>query len=164
MPSTKRQRELARRRAERQAARRAEMRQRRRSRRLTVAGVSAAVLLIVGGAFALTKVVGGKDKVTTPPTASPSASAAATKPACGATAPAPAKKQTFAKAPKLTIDTKKTYTATLKTSCALVSFDMLAAKAPQTVNSFVFLAGKHYFDGTFCHRMTTSGIFVLQCG
>jgi peptidyl-prolyl cis-trans isomerase B (cyclophilin B) len=32
------------------------------------------------------------------------------------------------------------------------------------VNSFVFLAVKKYFNKTHCHRLTTSGIFVLQCG
>jgi peptidyl-prolyl cis-trans isomerase B (cyclophilin B) len=32
------------------------------------------------------------------------------------------------------------------------------------VNSFVSLAAQSYFSGTHCHRLTTSGIFVLQCG
>jgi peptidyl-prolyl cis-trans isomerase B (cyclophilin B) len=32
------------------------------------------------------------------------------------------------------------------------------------VNSFVYLAGQRYFNNTDCHRLTTSGIFVLQCG
>jgi peptidyl-prolyl cis-trans isomerase B (cyclophilin B) len=27
-----------------------------------------------------------------------------------------------------------------------------------------FLANAKYFDQTLCHRLTTSGIFVLQCG
>jgi len=39
-----------------------------------------------------------------------------------------------------------------------------AAKAPCTVNSFLSLAEQGYFDGTTCHRLTTDGIFVLQCG
>ena len=39
-----------------------------------------------------------------------------------------------------------------------------AASAPCTVGSFVSLAQQDYFDGTPCHRLTTSGIFVLQCG
>jgi peptidyl-prolyl cis-trans isomerase B (cyclophilin B) len=38
------------------------------------------------------------------------------------------------------------------------------AKAPVTVNSFAFLAGKDYFDNSPCHRLTTQGIYVLQCG
>ena len=32
------------------------------------------------------------------------------------------------------------------------------------MNSFVYLAARKYFDGTHCHRLTTSWIFVLQCG
>ncbi len=35
---------------------------------------------------------------------------------------------------------------------------------PCTVNSFLSLADQGYFDDTACHRMTTAGIFVLQCG
>lgn len=35
---------------------------------------------------------------------------------------------------------------------------------PCTVNSFVSLAQQHYFDYTRCHRLTTTGIYVLQCG
>jgi peptidyl-prolyl cis-trans isomerase B (cyclophilin B) len=38
------------------------------------------------------------------------------------------------------------------------------AKTPCTVNSFVSLAEQGYFDDVPCHRMTTAGIFVLQCG
>ena len=40
----------------------------------------------------------------------------------------------------------------------------LDPKAPCTAHSFAFLAGKKYFDGSSCHRLTTEGIFVLQCG
>jgi peptidyl-prolyl cis-trans isomerase B (cyclophilin B) len=36
--------------------------------------------------------------------------------------------------------------------------------APCTVNSFTSLADQGYFDDTPCHRLTTAGIFVLQCG
>jgi peptidyl-prolyl cis-trans isomerase B (cyclophilin B) len=39
-----------------------------------------------------------------------------------------------------------------------------ADRAPCTVGSFVSLAEQGYFDGTTCHRLTTQGIFVLQCG
>lgn len=37
-------------------------------------------------------------------------------------------------------------------------------QAPCTVNSFVSLASQGFFANTHCHRLTTSGIFVLQCG
>jgi peptidyl-prolyl cis-trans isomerase B (cyclophilin B) len=36
--------------------------------------------------------------------------------------------------------------------------------APLTVNAIAALAQKNYFDKTICHRLTTEGIFVLQCG
>ena len=39
-----------------------------------------------------------------------------------------------------------------------------AAAAPCTVNSFASLAEQDYFADTPCHRLTTQGIFVLQCG
>jgi eukaryotic-like serine/threonine-protein kinase len=38
-------------------------------------------------------------------------------------------------------------------------------ESPCTVNSFVSLAQQRFFDGTQCHRLTTSpGLSVLQCG
>ncbi len=38
-------------------------------------------------------------------------------------------------------------------------------ESPCTVNSFASLAGQKYFDGTTCHRLTTSpSLGVLQCG
>jgi peptidyl-prolyl cis-trans isomerase B (cyclophilin B) len=36
--------------------------------------------------------------------------------------------------------------------------------APETVGSMAFLADAGFFDGTTCHRLTTAGIYVLQCG
>jgi peptidyl-prolyl cis-trans isomerase B (cyclophilin B) len=66
--------------------------------------------------------------------------------------------------PPMTINQKANYTATLETNCGTITAQLDAAKAPQTVNSFVFLAGQQFFDHTHCHRLTTEGIFVLQCG
>jgi cyclophilin family peptidyl-prolyl cis-trans isomerase len=43
--------------------------------------------------------------------------------------------------------------------------DLLNSKATCTVNSFVYLAAKKYFNNTTCHRLTAaSSLFVLQCG
>nr|WP_246461943.1 peptidylprolyl isomerase [Nocardia transvalensis] len=66
--------------------------------------------------------------------------------------------------PGMTIDAGFPYTATLQTNCGAVTLDLEASKAPHTVNSFAFLSGEQYFDHTRCHRLTTDGIFVLQCG
>ena len=53
---------------------------------------------------------------------------------------------------------------TLSTSVGDLSMTLDAETAPCTVNSFLSLAEQGYFDGTACHRLTTEGIFVLQCG
>ncbi|QBR91224.1 peptidylprolyl isomerase [Nocardioides euryhalodurans] len=53
---------------------------------------------------------------------------------------------------------------TLTTSVGEIGATLDAEAAPCTVNSFTSLAGQGYFDGTTCHRLTTAGIFVLQCG
>lgn len=45
-----------------------------------------------------------------------------------------------------------------------LTLELDGAAAPQAVASFVTLAADGYFDGTGCHRLTTAGIFVLQCG
>jgi peptidyl-prolyl cis-trans isomerase B (cyclophilin B) len=54
--------------------------------------------------------------------------------------------------------------ATIATNRGTVQVTLEADKAPCTVNSFLSLADQGYFDGTSCHRLTTAGIYVLQCG
>jgi cyclophilin family peptidyl-prolyl cis-trans isomerase len=60
------------------------------------------------------------------------------------------------------IDTTKTYTATMVTSHGTMEFLLDAAGAPETVNSFVYLARWHYYDGIVLHRIIPG--FVLQGG
>ena len=57
-----------------------------------------------------------------------------------------------------------TVDATMATSAGDIGLELDAATAPCTVNSFLSLADQGYFDDTSCHRLTTAGIFVLQCG
>ncbi len=57
-----------------------------------------------------------------------------------------------------------TVTYVLAMTAGKVTITLDRAKAPCTVNSFVSLADQGYFDGTRCHRLADSGIFVLQCG
>jgi cyclophilin family peptidyl-prolyl cis-trans isomerase len=61
------------------------------------------------------------------------------------------------------IDARKTYTAVMKTSCGTISIQLDAKNAPETVNSFVFLAQHHFFDGQYFTRLDTS-IDVVQGG
>lgn len=57
-----------------------------------------------------------------------------------------------------------TLTATLQTTCGPVEIELTGSAAPQTVSSFVFLAEQGYWNDSPCHRVTTDGIYVLQCG
>jgi peptidylprolyl isomerase len=68
----------------------------------------------------------------------------------------------FDQEPPMVIDPNKRYTATMVTShgTLVISLDPLAA--PKTVNSFVFLARYHYYDGVIFHRIIPG--FVLQGG
>jgi peptidyl-prolyl cis-trans isomerase B (cyclophilin B) len=58
----------------------------------------------------------------------------------------------------------KTFIATVTTNCGDITMELDGTKAPQTVASFLSLAKSGYWDDSPCHRLTTSGIFVLQCG
>jgi cyclophilin family peptidyl-prolyl cis-trans isomerase len=71
-------------------------------------------------------------------------------------------RQKFDAAPPMIIDTTKTYTATMVTSHGTMEFLLDAAGAPETVNSFVYLARWHYYDGIVLHRIIPG--FVLQGG
>lgn len=55
-------------------------------------------------------------------------------------------------------------TATLEMAAGTVTITMNRASAPCAVHSFESLALQQYFDGTRCHQLVDSGIFVLQCG
>jgi peptidyl-prolyl cis-trans isomerase B (cyclophilin B) len=64
--------------------------------------------------------------------------------------------------PPMTIDTAKTYTATLETSRGPIVVDLFAKDAPKTVNNFVFLAREGFYDGTVFHRVIAD--FMVQGG
>jgi peptidyl-prolyl cis-trans isomerase B (cyclophilin B) len=61
-------------------------------------------------------------------------------------------------------DYQAAYQATIATNRGNIVINLANSKATCTVNSFVSLAKQSYFNNTNCHRLTTSGIFVLQCG
>jgi peptidylprolyl isomerase len=72
------------------------------------------------------------------------------------------KQQDFSSAPEVGIDPAKRYTATMSTSMGDMVIALDPIKAPTTVNSFVFLALHHYFDGIVFHRIING--FVCQGG
>ncbi|HLK44963.1 MAG TPA: peptidylprolyl isomerase [Acidimicrobiales bacterium] len=71
-------------------------------------------------------------------------------------------RQSFPSAPPMIIDADKRYTAEMRTSKGSITIALDPIGAPATVNSFVFLARWHYFDGIVFHRVIPG--FVLQGG
>ena len=62
------------------------------------------------------------------------------------------------------ISTEGTVTVTLDTTQGPIGMELDRSVAPCTVNVIEHLASEGYYDDTVCHRLTTSGIHVLQCG
>ncbi|MFG1806994.1 peptidylprolyl isomerase [Streptomyces sp. NPDC049040] len=165
-----RRRQLAREKFERQQSRRVDHHRKARRRNALIALVVAVVVAAGGTAWAVGAFDGSSKKKDDAAAAAPSASASATtaptqvpdpceKPAAGNPGTA-----SWKKAPAMAIDKGAKYTFTLQTTCGTIPIQLDAAKAPATVNSFKFLADKGFFDHTRCHRLTTTGIYVLQCG
>jgi cyclophilin family peptidyl-prolyl cis-trans isomerase len=150
----------------------AERRRRQRQRTRIVAGALAIGLIgLVVAVFAFRPTTETSATGTPSPSAGPG-SQTGTVPApelpknvaCDATVPeAASKPKPQFRAPPMTIDPSKTYTATIRTSCGTFVVDLLAESAPETVNSFVFLADHGFFDGTQIHRIDSS-LQIIQGG
>lgn len=54
--------------------------------------------------------------------------------------------------------------ATIDFGDARVEVELDRAAAPCTVHSFESLAAQGFYNGSSCHRLSTQGIFILQCG
>ncbi len=66
------------------------------------------------------------------------------------------------KKPTIEIDVKKGYSAILHTSEGDVEIELYAKATPLTVNNFVTLARKGFYDGTIFHRIIKE--FMIQGG
>lgn len=95
------------------------------------------------------------DTAATEPTAAPADTAPT------AAAPATTGKQ-YAAAPPMTIDVTKNYTATIVTPRGDIVVKLRPDLAPETVNSFVFLAKDGFYDGVTFHRVIQD--FMAQGG
>jgi peptidyl-prolyl cis-trans isomerase B (cyclophilin B) len=149
----------------------------RQIRKRMVTGISGLAVL---GLIAVLLVVflpgGGAKKASASATKSPkaSASASASATASAATVAEPAHHCTYTKVstaaprkvslPPATPDYAANYTATFNTNLGPITVSLLNSKATCTVNSFIHLAQAGYFNDTQCHRLLTTGIYVLQCG
>jgi cyclophilin family peptidyl-prolyl cis-trans isomerase len=70
--------------------------------------------------------------------------------------------KTYQGPPPMAIDATKAYTATIHTDLGDIVVELLADKAPRTVNNFVVLARDGYYDGVTFHRVIKG--FMAQGG
>jgi peptidyl-prolyl cis-trans isomerase B (cyclophilin B) len=157
-PSKNRQRALARAKMERQIARRAAAARRRRQLQGGIGAGLVVILVAVGliwtnGGFS--HLFSGKKKKNT----AASVCAWTPQPASGNT-----NIKDVGTPPTTGIATTGLATMTITTNLGVIEAQLDASKAPCAVESFVYLAGKQFFNDTKCHRLTTQGIYVLQCG
>ena len=159
MPTDKRARKRAARDAKMQAL--ARQRRRRAATRRTVT-----LVVVVGVAVGLYAVVSGGSS---PKKAASSAAAAqlladnaSQKAGCPSTPSGALTKPHWAKAPPMTIDTSKTYKATVKTDLGAFVITLDAVHAPLTVNNFVFLAQHGFYNCIIFHRVIPQ--FMDQTG
>jgi len=137
-------------------------------RRKRIAIFTAIAVVVVGGGSLAAALAFSSDNPPAKPAASASSSAAPSASASAAAKTGYTKSGTASKDVGVpTYDATaaaKPYTASIHTNHGDVVFTALTTKAPYTTFSFEYLAGKNYFNNTSCHRLVTSGIYVLQCG
>jgi peptidyl-prolyl cis-trans isomerase B (cyclophilin B) len=144
-----------------------EAQRRRQQRILAVVGSAVVVVLVVVGAFAyfLNR---GDDPAAPAAAPSPTPSAASSanaKNLCPpSTVKAPSSPKKFSAAPSPSEARGKKFTWAVNTTCGDLAISLDGDRAPQAVAAMVMLARAGFFDKTPCHRLVTSGIYVLQCG
>ncbi|GAA1842373.1 peptidylprolyl isomerase [Agromyces salentinus] len=127
--------------------------QRRRSRDNVIAVIALVVVLALATAAQLFYFNGGPGAVD--PVASPEATTAPPTEAAG---------ENTGDVPSADIAEGRTWTGTLTLNDIPLGIELDGAAAPQAVSSELSLIQSGFYDGVSCHRLTTEGIFVLQCG
>ena len=160
MPSDKR----ARQRAAREARLAAEAQSQKRRKQIrngviivVVVGVIVGIVFLVSGGNSNNNA--SNSKATTP---QEKANEVAVKAGCPASTKTTVNTQKYPSAPAMTIDTSKTYTATVVTTTGTFDITLDAKAAPTTVNNFVFLADKGYYHCVIFHRVIPQ--FMDQTG
>jgi peptidyl-prolyl cis-trans isomerase B (cyclophilin B) len=183
VPTNEQRRATAKRKLERQLERRAAKERKRRI--YTIVGASVAALVVIG-AIVATVVVTNRDSGSQTASAATSTATSATSAAPSAPGQLPAfaapatlgancqyppstgekasKQNNPPRTGKVPTDPPQV-SASMTTNQGNIGLQLDNAKSPCTVNSFASLAQQGFFNGTPCHRLTTSeGLAVLQCG
>jgi peptidyl-prolyl cis-trans isomerase B (cyclophilin B) len=67
-------------------------------------------------------------------------------------------------APDAALSEDRLWTGSMQVAGIPLTFELEGGLAPQAVASTVSLINSGFYEGNNCHRLTTEGIFVLQCG
>jgi len=158
-PTRDRQRAAARARLEREMAARAEKARKRRQLQAGI-GAGVAVLLVIAGAIWLVSSLGDDSQPTAAPSGTPAPTGCVYTP--DDTSANPNLKDVGTPPANEPRSGKQTMTITFGSGTVTADVDL--SKVPCTAASFTHLASKKFFDNTKCHRLTTEGLQVLQCG
>ena len=79
-------------------------------------------------------------------------------------APVPTASETGVSAPDPALSENRTWTGSMNVAGVPITFELDGAASPQAVASTVSLVNSGFYEGISCHRLTTEGIYVLQCG
>lgn len=66
--------------------------------------------------------------------------------------------------PSPSLSEDRVWTGTITVNGVPLGIELNGSAAPQAVASTISLATSGFYNGTTCHRLTTQGIWVLQCG
>lgn len=66
--------------------------------------------------------------------------------------------------PSPAVAASRVWSGTMNVAGKDLGIQLDGKSAPQAVANFITLAKQGFFNGLNCHRLTTEGIFVLQCG
>ena len=154
MSSRKQQHDYARRRYEKWLAHQEAVRARQRRRR-RIAGWALGALALGAGAWLVVELVRSGDDGEAP-VADPTAEAS------GEPSEAPATRDPDV--PDPSVAEGRTWTATLSTTVGDITLELDGATAPHAVAAFVTLAQDGAYDATRCDRLTTTNVFLLECG
>lgn len=168
------QRAAARARLARQMSERQAEAKKRRQRNAIIGAAVAAVVVIAGGFWAVTALLGDDDGTpSASSTAAPSAPADALAPVeagiCSwipedPNAPGYEAYTDVGYPAEVAQPGEGTATMAIQTNLGDIEVEVDVAQVPCTYASFQHLASEAFYDGSPCHRLTTEGIFVLQCG
>lgn len=120
---------------------------RKNDNRFALVVVVAAVLVALGASYGHVAFKSAQVTASARPSATPTASAT-----------------NAAAVPSASLAQNRVWNGTMKVNGRQLKISLNGKAAPQAVANFISLANKGFYNNVSCHRLTTQGIYVLQCG